>query len=162
MQVEAFKSADRDRVMAVASSGEQALDIDAELARGWAKLWVAREAEAGPAIAFLLAWNVADELHIINLATHPDHRRKGAAKALLLVALDHARSDRARLVLLEVRRSNRSALELYRSHGFSAIGFRRGYYSENAEDAVEMMLAFDPHTGLIIPGRDEIQLPRGS
>jgi len=72
--------------------------------------------------------------------------------------LEHARSERVRLVILEVRRSNRPAQSLYRAHGFRAIGVRCGYYSDNAEDAVEMMLTLDPETGSIIPGRDEIQL----
>ncbi|MEZ4223049.1 MAG: GNAT family N-acetyltransferase [Polyangiaceae bacterium] len=159
MHVEPFLEADRERVLAMARAGEQSLDLDRELARGWATLWVAREHDAGPALAFLLAWSVADEVHIINVATDPEHRRKGAASALLARTLDHARTQRARLVLLEVRRSNRAALELYRAHGFTAMGLRRGYYAENSEDAVEMMLELDPKTGEILPGRDEVLLP---
>lgn len=112
-----------------------------------------------PVVAFLLAWAVADELHVINVATHPDHRRCGAARALLAELLTHARANRVRLVVLEVRRSNRAALSLYRSHGFCAMGIRRGYYADNAEDAIEMMLAIDPQSGQILPGRDEIALP---
>jgi ribosomal-protein-alanine N-acetyltransferase len=162
MHVEAFTEADRDQVLEIAKAGDQALDLNAELARGCAHIWVARGAHRGPVLAFLLAWDVADEVHVMNVATDAKHRRQGAAKALLAVALDHARTARARLVLLEVRRSNRPALELYRGHGFSAIGLRRGYYADNAEDAVEMMLAFDPNTGAILPGHDEIALPRSS
>jgi ribosomal-protein-alanine N-acetyltransferase len=60
--------------------------------------------------------------------------------------------------LLEVRRSNRVAIRLYRGHGFRPIGVRRRYYADNAEDAIEMMLALDPDTGGIVSLVDEIQL----
>jgi ribosomal-protein-alanine N-acetyltransferase len=150
---------DRARVVEIASQSEQELDFDAELSRPWARIWTARDKAAAPVAAFLLAWAVADEMHIINVATHPSLRRRGAARALLNELLTHARANQVRLVLLEVRRSNRAALSLYRSHGFSAIGVRRGYYADNAEDAIEMMLAIDPSTGKILPGRDEIALP---
>jgi ribosomal-protein-alanine N-acetyltransferase len=72
--------------------------------------------------------------------------------------LDHARDRHSRLVLLEVRRSNRAAIALYRAHGFSAIGIRRAYYRDTDEDAVEMMLALDPRSGRVLPGRDELSL----
>ncbi len=159
MLVVSMDPGDCERVVEIASQSEQELDIDAELSRPWARIWTAREEPAAPVLAFLLAWAVADELHVINVATHPEHRRRGAARALLAELLTHARANQVRLVLLEVRRSNRAALSLYRSHGFSAIGVRRSYYADNAEDAIEMMLAIDPSTGMVLPGRDEIALP---
>ncbi len=70
--------------------------------------------------------------------------------------MSFAREISARLLLLEVRRSNRGAIGLYRQFGFVAMGFRRGYYQQTNEDAVEMMLALDPKTGQIQPGRDEV------
>ncbi len=159
MLVTPMQQADRDAVLGIAQFGDQDLDLNAEDARSFAHIWVARpKAGAAPA-AFLLAWAVADELHVINVATHPDSRRRGAARALLGAAIQHARSHRARLVLLEVRRGNRAAIGLYRSHGFSAIGIRRGYYADNSEDAIEMMLAIDPETGEILPGSDDVALP---
>ena len=142
MLVRPMDPADRARVVEIAGLGDQELDVDAELARSWARIWTAGD----PVVAFLLAWAVADELHVINVATHPDHRRCGAARALLAELLTHARA-------------NRAALSLYRSHGFCAMGIRRGYYADNAEDAIEMMLAIDPQSGQILPGRDEIALP---
>jgi len=69
----------------------------------------------------------------------------------------HAVEHRSRLVLLEVRRTNRPAIRLYRSLGFSAIGVRRRYYSDG-EDAIEMMLVLDPATGTVQQGRDEVEL----
>jgi ribosomal-protein-alanine N-acetyltransferase len=139
----------------IAQATAASVDVDVELARPWALFWIARRAEGLEPIAFLLAWAVADELHLIHVATHPDARREGAARALMTVLLDHAMHNKTRLVLLEVRRSNRAATDLYRAFGFSRIGVRRAYYADG-EDAVEMMLAFDPVTGRVEPGHDEV------
>lgn len=158
MQVSSVEQRDREVVRAIARDSGVLLDVDAELGRGFAKLWVARPDLRADAAAFLLAWDVADEVHVIHVATHPESRRRGAARALMGALLDHARARRSRLVLLEVRRSNRAAIALYRAHGFCAIGIRRGYYNDTDEDAVEMMLALDPETGLALPGRDELSL----
>lgn len=137
-----------------------AVELDAKkaLATTWARLWIARTGRGTPPLGFLLAWHVADEVHLINVATHPDHRRRGIARLLLGKLLEFTRRSRARLVVLEVRRSNRAAIQLYRRHGFSAMGIRRAYYADNGEDAVEMILALDPETGHIRPGRDEVRL----
>lgn len=158
MWVGLIEPRDHELVAAIATEGGQALDLPAELGRAWARIWVARERADGPAVAFLLAWSVADELHVVNVATRAEFRRHGAASALLARALEQAARDRARLVLLEVRRSNRAAIGLYRAHGFSTLSVRRGYYGDNAEDAIEMMLAIDPVTGALMPGRDEFPL----
>jgi len=148
---------DRPAAEAVAQATSAAVDMAAELARPWALVWVAREEIRGEPTAFLVAWAVADELHLIHIATRPDARRRGAGRALLTTMIDHARSRKSRLVLLEVRRSNRPAIRLYRAFGFSAIGVRRAYYSDG-EDAIEMMLTLDPETGAVTPTRDEVEL----
>jgi ribosomal-protein-alanine N-acetyltransferase len=146
---------DRDRVAEIARLGGQELDVDGEGARAWARIWVARKSEDSDALGFLLAWSVADELHVINVATHPDRRRQGIASSLIKHVLEQAVRAQTRLVLLEVRRSNRAAILLYRAHG---LGVRRAYYADNSEDAIEMMLAIDPVTGTILPGHDEIPI----
>jgi [ribosomal protein S18]-alanine N-acetyltransferase len=134
------------------------IDVAAELERKWACIWVARKTTGGGPIAFALVWLVADEVHLIHVATRPSERRQGAAAALLGTLIHAAKGQRVRLVLLEVRRSNRAAIRLYRSQGFHAIGVRRGYYAENSEDAIEMVLALDPATGQVVPGEDQIDL----
>ena len=78
----------------------------------------------GEVIAFLIAWHVADELHVLNVATALHMRRRGVATAIMNEALAYARQSRVRIVLLEVRRSNRAAIRLYRTLGFSAMGLR--------------------------------------
>jgi [ribosomal protein S18]-alanine N-acetyltransferase len=151
-------AAELDEVDAVASAAFDTPQFSAreELQRPWTRCWIARE--GFQALAFLIAWHVADELHVLNIATRPAARRRGLATALLTTALDYAGGQRVRLILLEVRRSNRAALQLYRKLGFTAMGVRRGYYGDNGEDAVEMMLTLDPATGSIQPGRDEISV----
>ncbi len=127
------------------------VDLEAELNREIALPWVLRSAPSGVPLAFCLAWSVADELHLLDMASHPEHRRRGYARALLNELLSYARHARKRLLLLEVRRSNESAIALYRGAGFETTGVRRGYYSDTGEDALEMRITFDPSTGRILP-----------
>ena len=78
---------------------------------------------------FLIFWVVLDEMHILNLAVHPDHRRRSIARQLL-----------AELAWLEVRPSNRAALALYESFGFKEVGRRPRYYDDTQEDALLLTL----------------------
>jgi ribosomal-protein-alanine N-acetyltransferase len=158
MVVERLLPDGADAVRAIAATSAATVDVDAELERPWARFWVARAGTETPPIAFLLAWVVADELHLIHIVTHPNHRRAGAARSLMTALLAHGASVQSRLVLLEVRRSNRAAIRLYRAFGFTAMGVRRDYYADG-EDAIEMRLTLDPTTGKIIPGRDEVSVP---
>jgi len=129
-----------------------------EVDRPWAQIWVARVNGGNDPVGFLVAWLVADEIHILSLATLPAHRRRGIATALLDATLDFARERQVRAVLLEVRRSNRAAIALYRAAGFSAMGIRAQYYADNQEDAIDMTLRLDPVTGTVRPCRDEVDL----
>jgi [ribosomal protein S18]-alanine N-acetyltransferase len=157
MLVSRLDRTDADAVRAIAEASAANVDVDAELDRPWALFWVARpETDVAP-VAFLLAWAVADELHLIHIATHPETRRRGAARALMTALLTHAATARSRLLLLEVRRSNRPAIRLYRAFGFTAMGVRRGYYADG-EDAIEMRITLDPTTGHVTPGHDEVAL----
>lgn len=85
---------------------------------------------------YLVFWLVAGEMHILNLAVHPQKRRQGIARALLTAALAQAREQHATVAWLEVRPSNTAALALYQSFGFQEVGRRPGYYSDNGEDAL--------------------------
>ena len=80
--------------------------------------------------------NVLDELHVTNVAVHPEHRRRGHARVLIQAALS-AYPD-AGLVHLEVRPTNTAAVTLYRSLGFRETGRRPRYYGD--EDALLMTL----------------------
>jgi ribosomal-protein-alanine N-acetyltransferase len=74
----------------------------------------------------------------MNLAVHPGWRRAGVASRLLDELLDLTAGDRRRGYTLEVRVSNTSAIALYERFGFEASGVRRGYYTDNREDALIM------------------------
>ena len=142
---------DFDAVSRIVHVSGLEVDLQAELERDFALPWVLRVATSGEPVAFLLAWSVADELQLLDMASHPDHRRKGHARALLSELLRYAQREHKRLLLLEVRQSNEPAIRLYRSLGFETTGVRRGYYSDTGEDALEMRITFDPSTGQILP-----------
>jgi [ribosomal protein S18]-alanine N-acetyltransferase len=89
-------------------------------------------------LGYVCLWEVADELHITNIAVHPDSRRQGIGRMLLGNMLDDARQRLLRLVVLEVRPSNAEARALYESFGFKVVGRRRGYYYDTGEDALVM------------------------
>lgn len=88
------------------------------------------------AIAFCVVWVIFDELHINTLAVSPSVRRQGAATALLGAVMAEAARDGARRATLEVRESNRAALQLYARLGFRISGRRPGYYTNPSEDAL--------------------------
>ncbi|HVY48423.1 MAG TPA: ribosomal protein S18-alanine N-acetyltransferase [Minicystis sp.] len=158
----AVTDADADGIDALAREAamDHGFSAREELARPWGRVWVARHPNAELA-AFLVAWHVADELHVLNVATAAAHRGRGVGTALLRAAFAYAAAEHVRIVLLEVRRSNRQAIRLYRRLGFTAMGVRPGYYADNGEDAIEMVVALDPATGAALPGRDEIRIDVG-
>lgn len=89
-------------------------------------------------IGYVIFWLVADEAHILNIAVHPGFRRRGIAKALLRFTLELLLKKGGKGVFLEVRRSNLAARRLYKGFGFKEIGVRKGYYTDNQEDAIVM------------------------
>jgi ribosomal-protein-alanine N-acetyltransferase len=87
---------------------------------------------------YLIADMFVDVWHIMNLAVHPSRRRDHIASDLLEEYFEIAEREPHRGHTLEVRVSNETAIELYRSFGFIATGVRRGYYVDNREDALIM------------------------
>jgi ribosomal-protein-alanine N-acetyltransferase len=104
------------------------------------RLLVARvSSESGRRVAgYLVYWQVADEIHLHNIAVRRDMRRKGIASRLLGEAVRCSRLKGARWLTLEVRRSNRVAQRFYEEFGFSVRGIRPGYYTDTGEDALIM------------------------
>ncbi len=83
--------------------------------------------------------------HILNLCVRPESRATGLGYRLLLALLDLAREAWAGVVLLEVRSSNKPAIQLYRRMGFRQVDIRRNYYSgpQGSEDALVMLLLLE-------------------
>ena len=81
-----------------------------------------------------------DEGQITNIATHPDYRRQGYGKAVVESLIKYARNNRLESVSLEVRESNRAAIELYSSLGFKTEGKRKDFYTKPTEAALVMVL----------------------
>jgi ribosomal-protein-alanine N-acetyltransferase len=86
-------------------------------------------------LGYAVSWSYSGEVHIGNIAIHPEHRGEGFAKMLMDHLMD--RYKNAEIMYLEVRKSNQAAIGLYQSYGFEKIYIRQGYYS-NGEDAIVM------------------------
>ena len=76
---------------------------------------------------------------LLNIAVDGEYKRKGIGKALLNECIKIAKGANADRLLLEVRPSNLSALNLYRAVGFLDDGVRKAYYNDG-EDALLMSL----------------------
>ncbi|MGH9322174.1 MAG: ribosomal protein S18-alanine N-acetyltransferase [Vicinamibacteria bacterium] len=112
--------------------------FEVEMARdpvSWARVALTAEEPARVA-GYCVAWILFEHLHIQNLAVHPDHRRRGLGRFLLVRALEEGSRERTTTALLEVRRSNHAAQNLYRNLGFREMGSRKDYYSQPREDAL--------------------------
>ena len=81
-------------------------------------------------------WLIADEAHVITVATAPDWQGLGLGEWQLLSLIDDARSRQARVITLEVRPSNQAARSLYQKYRFEEQGRRPGYYDDSGEDAL--------------------------
>jgi [ribosomal protein S18]-alanine N-acetyltransferase len=89
-------------------------------------------------VGYLVCARYDDVWHLMNVAVHPDRRRRGVATELIERLFDNAGTD-ARFTL-EVRVSNGPAIAMYQRFGFRSAGRRRRYYHDNGEDALIMWL----------------------
>lgn len=85
-------------------------------------------------------WVIMDEAHITTIGVDPEYRGRKIGEQVLVAILDEAQHRGARRATLEVRESNRLAQNLYQKYGFIPAAIRRGYYSDNNEDAVVMWI----------------------
>ncbi len=93
--------------------------------------------ESGKIWAYIVWRSIAGEVHIINIAVHPEKRRKGIGRELLTFCLE--REKNSEYAILEVRASNLAAIELYKKMGFVHLTTIRDYYTLPTEDAVVMI-----------------------
>ena len=97
----------------------------------------------GKICGYVLFWLLPGSIDVHNLAVAPEFRRLGIARMLMRQVVLAARVQSATRVTLEVRQSNDPAKRLYASLGFVQTGLRRGYYSDDGEDAFTMVLELD-------------------
>jgi ribosomal-protein-alanine N-acetyltransferase len=91
-----------------------------------------------PVLGYGGFWLIIDEAHICTLAIHPEWRGQGLGELLLVHMVEHAITLTATVATLEARTSNLVAQQLYHKYGFEVVGLRKGYYSDNHEDALIM------------------------
>ena len=89
-------------------------------------------------VGFAGFWVMADEAHITNIAVRVPYHRQGIGELLLISLIDLATELNAGIITLEVRASNTAAHNLYYKYGFTQVGLRRGYYTDNREDGLLM------------------------
>jgi [ribosomal protein S18]-alanine N-acetyltransferase len=94
--------------------------------------------EGSELAGYVITSRYVDAWHVMNVAVDPDLRRRGVATALLERLFELTHGDERRGYTLEVRVSNDGAIQLYERLGFEARGLRRGYYTDNREDALIM------------------------
>lgn len=87
-------------------------------------------------IGFACMYHVLDEGHITNIAVDIPYQNKGVATRLMLGSIEEAIKRGVRRITLEVRKSNTKAQHLYIKFGFRMSGLRKGYYTDNREDAL--------------------------
>lgn len=97
----------------------------------------------GKVIGYCGFWLILDEAHITNIAIHPDYRGLGIGEATLNYVMRFAKKMGADKMTLEVRASNRVAQTLYEKLGFVSSGLRKGYYTDNKEDALIMWVTLN-------------------
>jgi ribosomal-protein-alanine N-acetyltransferase len=95
-------------------------------------------------IGYVINSRYVDAWHVMNVAVDPAYRRRGIATQLLERLFELTKDDRRRGYTLEVRVSNAGAIALYERLGFERRGVRRGYYTDNREDALIMWRDPDP------------------
>jgi ribosomal-protein-alanine N-acetyltransferase len=94
--------------------------------------------ETGDLLGYLIISRYVDAWHVMNLAVAPGYRRRRIASSLLDRLFELTSGEDRRGYTLEVRVSNDVAIRLYEQAGFRARGIRRGYYTDNREDALIM------------------------
>ena len=98
-------------------------------------LWLIAE-EDGAVCGYVGSQTVLDETDMMNIAVRPDCRRKGIAAALITELVSRLKARGSRVLRLEVRESNFSAIALYEALGFTQLGLRKNYYRNPKENAL--------------------------
>lgn len=98
--------------------------------------------EGDEVVGYVGSQTVIDATDMMNIAVHPDHRRRGIAEALIIALEEQLRHRGSKMLLLEVRASNAPAIALYEKLGFAQVGLRKNYYRNPKEDALILRKEF--------------------
>ena len=112
--------------------------INNELNNPLAKYVIAQDLSTGEVVGFVGVWIIAGEGDITNIAVSSKYRKLGIASNLLIKLFDVCKTFNCEDITLEVRASNIAAQNLYKKFNFKEEGIRKGYYSDNGEDAIIM------------------------
>lgn len=110
-------------------------ELEADLARPFAEVWIAREEIA--IVGYAIVWFAGDDGDVLTIGTEPRMRRRGIGRALVARLQRSALERAVRSLTLEVRPSNEPACALYEEAGFEIVAVRKRYYADG-EDALFM------------------------
>ena len=108
--------------------------VASELDNKWALWFVALEEDK--VAGYIGSQTSIDETDVMNVAVHPDFRRRGIAESLIIRLVDELKMRGSHALMLEVRASNTPAIALYEKLGFRQVGCRKNYYRNPKEDAL--------------------------
>jgi ribosomal-protein-alanine N-acetyltransferase len=109
-----------------------------ELAKPSSVCLGAFDSETNRLVGYLIISRYVDAWHVMNIAVAPEYRNRGIATRLMERLFELTAGSGRRGYTLEVRVSNEDAIRLYERLGFRSRGVRRGYYTDNREDALIM------------------------
>ena len=108
--------------------------VASELDNKWA-LWLVA-VEDDQVIGYIGSQTSIDETDVMNVAVHPDFRRRGIAESLIIRLVEELKNRGSHALMLEVRASNAPAIALYEKSDFLQVGCRKNYYRNPKEDAL--------------------------
>ena len=110
------------------------MSIATELSNIWSYWLVAVDGEQ--VVGYIGSQSSIDEADVMNIAVHPDWRRRGIAEGLMDGLIEELKKRGSRALMLEVRASNEPAIALYKKLRFTQVGCRKNYYRNPKEDAL--------------------------
>ena len=117
------------------------MSIASELQNIWS-YWVVAVGD-GQVVGYIGSQSSYDETDIMNVAVHPDWRRRGIAESLIDTLIEELKKRGSHALMLEVRVSNDPAIALYEKLGFQQVGRRKNYYRNPKEDALILRKEWD-------------------
>lgn len=114
--------------------------FEGELQKPYSHVYLLSDDETDSQIAgYIVFWLMFDECQILNVGVDLPYRGLGLAKKMIREAVKLALKKGIRRAVLDVRKSNMAAIQLYQGLGFNICQIRKQFYS-NGEDAYQMKL----------------------